>query len=167
MNVEAAAAYQITNNGRVVDTGYIEGNYDGNKAKIIGTDGEKISYMQLTNEDINRLLAVRASSMPLEKRITSEYLQPHMRKQSRRRTRVPRSRVTRGKRASSSSQQKKVSIRRTSNLIPRSQNKVSSTRRRKTIPVTLTNVSNGANNVVTMRAIDTPVVRDTPGAYKE
>ena len=73
MNIEAAATYQINYNGNGVKHAYAEMNYDGNTLDAVGTDGEKITFMQLTNDDINNILSLPASNIPLEERLTSDY----------------------------------------------------------------------------------------------
>jgi len=169
MNVEAAAAYQITNNGRVVDSGYAEGSYDGHTADIIGTDGEKIAFMRLTNEDINRLLAAPASPIPLEERIATEHMLPVMTSSHRattRRARRPRSGRTR-KASTPLSRPRSTRSRRSTSRKPRSRSKRTTTRRKKSVPSSKKGLVVGADPVVTVRSIDTPVVRDTPGAHKE
>lgn len=169
MNVEAVAAYQITNNGQVLGSGYAEGSYDGHKADIIGTDGEKIAFMRLTNEDIDRLLAAPASPIPLEERITTEFVRPESAPLKRRMTRKvykPRSRSTRRSRGPSS-RPRSTRGRRSLSRKPRSQPKRSSRRRRSVPSTSMEAIAIGADPVVTVRAIDTPVVRDTPGAHKE
>ena len=73
MNIEAAATYQINYNGNGIKHAYAEMNYDGKTLDAVGTDGEKITFMQLTNDDINNILSLPASNIPLEERLTSDY----------------------------------------------------------------------------------------------
>jgi len=169
MNVEAVAAYQITNKGQVLGSGYVEGSYDGHKADIIGTDGEKIAFMRLTNEDLDRLLAAPASSIPLEERITTECMRPEsapLKRKISHKAYKPKSRSTRRSRGPSS-RPRSTRGRRSIGRKPRSQPKRSTRRRRSVPPTSMKAIAIGADPVVTVRAIDTPVVRDTPGAHKE
>ena len=156
MNVKTMAAYQITNNRQIVDSGYAEMNYDGHKADIIGTDGENIAFMRLNNDDINRLLAMPASSAPLDERIITEYIRPSTRSQS------TRSQSTK-RRKSKTTHKKSLKSKHSTSRRPNSQIKSVLTRRQK-IP---SSIKIDTNPITTIHEVDTPIVRDTPGAHKE
>jgi hypothetical protein len=74
----------INNNNKIFDNEIKwEGNYNGSKANIlvdINDNGKKeIIQMELNNDDIKQLLGISSVELPLEERLTNDFLKPRPR----------------------------------------------------------------------------------------
>ena len=71
-NVKIVGFANESFNGRTVSSKGFDVNYDGNVADINAFSDGKVYYMRLGNQDIQNLLNIPSSTMPLEERLALE-----------------------------------------------------------------------------------------------
>lgn len=71
--IEGIAAYNVTDNNKVVDKGYFQMEYDGDEFNMAGVQNNQIMIMSMTNEEIMELLSRRADPRPIEERLQSDF----------------------------------------------------------------------------------------------
>lgn len=73
LNIQAELNYIISQNDRVVDEANVLANYSGDKLNILGESSDKIIIVQLTNDDIMKLLSIPSSKLSLNERLRLDY----------------------------------------------------------------------------------------------
>jgi hypothetical protein len=79
VEIDGAVAYSVSADGVQMDSGFYQGNYDGDTLNIVGTDQTGIVFASLSNEDIMDILAKPASRAGIEERIMDDYGPAEMR----------------------------------------------------------------------------------------
>jgi len=167
MNAEAVVAFQIAENDKIIDKGYLEAHYDGNNLDMIGTDGDKITYMQMSKDEIMDMLATKSSHIPLEERLMVDYpiySTSKKLKSTRRRkpTPYPKHISTTKKSHTKKSHTKKHAS------IPKHNKKSHTKKRSPTIKkLNFKDTPDFIDDVITRIPDVSPIVRDTPGAHKK
>ena len=71
--IKASANAKLIHNDRVVKHTNIQANYDGKELNLTGSDNNNLVYVSLNNDEIMKLIATPANSMPLEQRLRKDF----------------------------------------------------------------------------------------------